>query len=267
MNEIELKTFKDNLPEKAITKKQLAKIESRLPELHRAKAIIGHSTSQASYALQTLTMLDDSPMSRMKQCLSNIEHKYQAVREAYFKIENDKLEIKNIMTNKPITESGRLKVRELETGIESTQNSMGNALREIGMFQEMYEAIRKSNNIPEQWSEYDYEKQEIANMVRRSFRLGIQSLTNSGRMSVSAVEFWEQLGIHPQSAEAHCRNYILQIQKMIESGKEPDVRFMYEFLDGMAEKFKDSYKFALDRIGLKELGASEFMAEGHIEGR
>jgi len=96
MNEIKLKTFSDNLPVKAITKDQLAKIESRLPELHRAKAIIGHSTSQASYALQTLNMLDDSPMSRMKQCLSNIEHKYQAVREAYFNIEKRQVRNKRL---------------------------------------------------------------------------------------------------------------------------------------------------------------------------
>ena len=204
MNEIRLKTFRDNLPEKAITKNQLAKIESRLPELHRAKAIIGHSTSQASYALQTLNMLDDSPM------------------------------------------------------IEGIQNSMGNALREIGMFQDMYEAIRKSNNIPEVWTEHDFEKQEIANMVRRSFRIGIQSLSNGRVVSIAAVEFWEQLGIHPQSAEAHCRNYLQQVDNIIKEGKEPDVRVMYEFLDGMAEKFKDSYKFALDRIGLKELGSEEF---------
>ena len=257
MNEIKLKTFKDNLPEKAITKSQLAKIESRLPELHRAKAIIGHSTSQASYALQTLNMLDDSPMSRMKQCLSNIEHKYQAVREAYFKIEKDKLEIKDLESNKPVTESSRLKIRENETNIESVQNGMGNALREIGMFQDMYDAIRKSNNIPKVWTEHDYEKQEIANMVRRSFRIGIQSLSN-GALSIAAVEFWEQLGIHPQSAEAHCRNYLGQVDKIIKEGKEPDVRVMYEFLDGMAERFKDSYKFALDRIGLKELGSEEF---------
>jgi len=257
MNEIKLKTFSDNLPVKAITKDQLAKIESRLPELHRAKAIIGHSTSQASYALQTLNMLDDSPMSRMKQCLSNIEHKYQAVREAYFKIENLKLENKDLGSNRPVSESSRLKLRENETLIESIQNSMGNALREIGMFQDMYEAIRKSNNIPEVWTEHDYEKQEIANMVRRSFRIGIQSLSN-GALSIAAVEFWEQLGIHPQSAEAHCRNYLGQVQKIISDGKEPDVRVMYEFLDGMAERFKDSYKFALDRIGLKELGSEEF---------
>ena len=256
MNEIQLKTFSDNLPSQTITKNQLEKIESRLPELHRAKAIIGHSTSQASYALQTLNMLDDSPMSRMKQCLSNIEHKYQAVREAYFNIEKKKLEIKDLKNNKD--ELSRLKIRENETSIESIQNSMGNALREIGMFQDFYENIRKANNIPLQWNEHDFEKQEIANMVRKSFRLGIQTISNSHSVSIAAVEFWEQLGIHPQSAEAHCRNYLNQVQKIISEGKEPDVRVMYEFLDGMAEKFKDSYKFALDRIGLKELGSEDF---------
>jgi hypothetical protein len=197
-------------------------------------------------------------MSRMKQCLSQIEHKYQAVREAYFSIEKNKLEIKELQNNKPISELSRLKIRELETNMETIQNSMGNALREIGMFQDMYEAIRKSNNIPEVWTEHDYEKQEVANMVRRSFRIGIQNLSSGGRVSVAAVEFWEQLGIHPQSGEAHCRNYLQQVQKLISEGKEPDVRVMYEFLDGMAEKFKDSYKFALDRIGLKEMGSEEF---------
>ena len=264
MNEIKLKTFRDNLPEKTITKNQLEKIESRLPELHRAKAIIGHSTSQASYALQTLTMLDDSPMSRMKQCLSNIEHKYQAVREAYFNIEKKKLEIKDLESSKSVTESSRLKIRENETLIESIQNSMGNALREIGMFQDYYESIRKSNNIPEVWTEHDYEKQEIANMVRRSFRIGIQNISSSSRVSVASVEFWEQLGIHPTSAEAHCRNYLQQVNDIIKDGKEPTVTVMYEFLDGMAEKFKDSYKFALDRIGLKELGSKEFRSENKV---
>jgi len=258
MNEIKLKTFSDNLPTTAITKNQLEKIESRLPELYRVKAIIGHSHSQASYTLQTLTMLDDSAFSRMKQCITQIEHKYQAVRDAYFNIEKKKLEIKELQSNKPISELSKLKIREYESGIESAQNAMGNALRQVGMFQSMYDSIRISNNIPKEWNEHDYEKQEISNMVRRSFRLGIQNISSGGRVSVASVEFWEQLGIHPQSAEAHCRNYLQQVNNLIKDGKEPDVRVMYEFLDGMAQKFKDSYKFALDRIGLKELGSEDF---------
>ena len=254
MNEIRVKTFRDNLPENAITETQLDKIESRLPELHRAKAIIGHSTSQTSYALQTLTMIDDSSYSRLKQCLSQIEHKYHAVREAYFNIEKMKLE----MVDLPNSNSSRLKIRENETSIEALQNSMANSLRQIGMFQDFYESIRISNNIPKEWNEHDYEKHEIANMVRRSFRIGIQAISSSNVLSVAAVEFFEQLGIHPQTAEFLCRNYLQEVDQMIKDGNEPTVEVMYEFLDGMAAKFKDSYKFALHRIGLKELGSEEF---------
>ena len=255
---LEIKGYSESLPINAITKKQIEKIESRLPELYRAKSIIGKSHSQTSYALQTLSMIDDSPMSRMKQCLSQIEHKYQAVKDAYFNIEEMKLEIKKLEKKKPLTEADILKIRKIGSSIDSIQTAMGNSLREIGTFQDMYESIRKSNNIPEVWTEDDFEKQEIANLLRRSFRIGIQSLSNGRSVSIAAVEFWEQLGIHPQSAEAHCRNYLQQVNNIIKDGREPDVRVMYEFLDGMAEKFKDSYKFALDRIGLKELGSEEF---------
>jgi len=255
---LEIKGYSESLPINAITKKQIEKIESRLPELYRAKSIIGKSHSQTSYALQTLSMIDDSPMSRMKQCLSQIEHKYQAVKDAYFNIEEMKLEIKKLEKKKPLTEADILKIRKIGSSIDSIQTAMGNSLREIGTFQDMYESIRKSNNIPEVWTEDDFEKQEIANLLRRSFRIGIQSLSNGRSVSIAAVEFWEQLGIHPQSAEAHCRNYLQQVNDIIKDGKEPDVRVMYEFLDGMAEKCKDSYKFAMDRIGLKELGSKEF---------
>ena len=255
---LEIKGYSESLPINAITKKQIEKIESRLPELYRAKSIIGKSHSQTSYALQTLSMIDDSPMSRMKQCLSQIEHKYQAVKDAYFNIEEMKLEIKKLEKKKPLTEADILKIRKIGSSIDSIQTAMGNSLREIGTFQDMYESIRKSNNIPEVWTEDDFEKQEIANLLRRSFRIGIQSLSNGRSVSIAAVEFWEQIGIHPQSAEAHCRNYLQQVNDIIKDGKEPDVRVMYEFLDGMAEKFKDSYKFAMDRIGLKELGSKEF---------
>ena len=95
-------------------------------------------------------------------------------------------------------------------------------------------------------------------MVRKSFRLGIQDITAYGRPSKASVEYWEQLGIHPQSAEAHVRNYLTQIQQIIEGGKEPTVESMYEFLDGMAIRFKDSFKFVLNRIGLDELGSEDF---------
>jgi len=253
MNEIKL--FED-LPLVSITKAQLDKISERLPELFRAKSIIGKSTSQTSYTLQTLNMIDDSPMSRMKQCLSNIEHKYQAVQEAYYKIQENRVKIKE--WHKTNNEMSRVKIRKTEAEISSLYQSMENALRIVGTFQAMYEQIRVSNKIPENWNESDYEEQEIANMIRKSFRLGIQDVSAYGRVSKASVEYWEQLGIHPQLAESYVRKYLQEMQQLIDNNKVITVEKMYGFLDYMAITFKDSFNFVLNRIGLKEIGSEDF---------
>ena len=99
-------------------------------------------------------------------------------------------------------------------------------------------------------------------MVKASFRLAIQDLSATGRVSKAVVEYWEQLGIHPQLAEARTRSYLVLIQEKINSSEKVTIRDMYEFLDKMADEFKDSYQDALSRMGLDELGSEEFMAKG-----
>ena len=142
--------------------KQIAKITERLPEYKRGSSLIGHSTSQSSYSLQTMQMISDSPLSRMKQCLAQIDKKYKALQEAYYNIEKKKLTIERL--RKQTDAHSRLVVQEYESQIEMITISMNSALKEIGMFQDMYDSIKKNNNIPDNWNEKDFEKQEIANI-------------------------------------------------------------------------------------------------------
>ena len=248
-----------------IDKKLLDKINKRLPEFNRAKSMIGHSKSQASYSLQTMNMLDSAPLSRMKQCLSQIRKKYDALQGAYYSIEEAKIEIKEL--EKKSDELSRVKINKKMSEIESTSFMMSNTLRQLGMFQNMYDSIRKNNNIKEDWTEADYEKQEIENMIKSSFRLGVQELTATGRITNPCVEYWEQLGIHPQIAEARVRDYLTMTNDKIRNGDRVTIKDMYYFLDSMAEEFGDEWKHAIKRIGLDEIGASEFMAEGHTKPR
>ena len=243
-----------------LSKKQVAKISARLPEYHRAKSIIGHGTSQTSYSLQTMQMISDSPLSRMKQCLAQIDKKYNALREAYFSVEKLKLEARKLEKNRD--HESRLRVREILTQTDSITINMQTTLRQIGMFQDMYDSIKKSNNIPDNWSEKDYEKQEISHMVKSSFRLAIQDLSANGRISHACVEYWEQLGIHPQVAEIRTRKYLTDTQMKINANDYVSIQEMYTFLDEMAEEFKDAHKEALERIGLNGVGSEQFMAEG-----
>ena len=229
-----------------LDEKQIARITERLPEYKRGSSMIGHGTSQSSYSLQTMQMISDSPLSRMKQCLAQIDKKYKALQEAYYKIEKKKLTMEKLRTQ--TDDHSILTLQEYESQVESITMSMNASLREIGMFQDMYDGIKKNNNIPDNWDEKDYEKQEISNMVRSSFRL--------------AVQYWEQLGIHPQLAESRARSYLVLIQEKINSSETVTIRDMYLFLDKMAYEFKDSYQDALSRMGLDELGSDEFMAKG-----
>ncbi len=259
----DIKIFKQVTDIVTLDEKQIAKITSRLPEYKRGSSMIGHGTSQSSYSLQTMQMISDSPLSRMKQCLAQIDKKYKALQEAYYSIEKKKLTIEKL--REKTDSDSRLTVQEYTSQIESITMSMNAALREIGMFQDMYDGIKKNNNIPDNWSEKDYELQEISHMVKASFRLAIQDLSATGRVGKACVEYWEQLGIHPQLAESKTRTYLVLIQEKINNSATVTIRDMYEFLDKMAFEFKDSYQDALTRIGLDELGSEEFMAKGQTK--
>ena len=248
-----------------IDKKLLDKINKRLPEFNRTKAMIGHAHSQASYSLQTMNMIDSAPLARMKQCLSQIRKKYEALQAAYFSIEKTKLEIKKL--EKKNSELSGVLIREKLAQIENISFSMSNTLRQIGMFQNMYASIKKNHNISDTWNEEDYEKQEIENMVKSSFRLAVQELTATGRITNPCVEWWEQLGIHPQVAESRVRDYLQITNDKIRNGDKVTIKEMYSFLDSMADEFGSEWKLAIKRIGLDEIGASEFMAKGHTKPR
>lgn len=258
MNEIELLSKSTDLV--TLSQSQIKIIKDRFPEFKRGTFLVGHSTSQASYSLQTLQMISDSPLSRMKQCLAQINSKYNALQEAYFKIEKKKLLIETL--SKKHDKMSRLQAEQHRSEIGIILPSMENAMREIGMFQDMYDSIRKNNNIPENWTEKDFEAQEIENMIRASFRLGIQDIHSNGKPSQAAIEYWEQLGIHPQLAANITATYLEQTARKIIDGDEPSITEMHDFLDSMASKFKDSYRKALARIGLDELGSQRFMAKG-----
>ena len=131
--------FEDVTKLVTMDEKQVAKINSRLPEYHRASAIVGHSTSQSSYSLQTMQMITDSPLQRMKQCLAQIDKKYKALQEAYFNVEKKKLQIQNLEKRKD--KQSMLTVNEYYSQVAGISTSMETTLRQIGMFQDMYDSI------------------------------------------------------------------------------------------------------------------------------
>ena len=238
----------DLLPESSISQEGLQKICNRLPELHRGKKIIGRRNSQTTSTLQSLAMFADSPYRQMKQCLSQISNKRDALIEAHFTAKRNKAKIKTWLEEN--TELSNVEAEEAIVQNEEMKASCENAMKEIGMFQDMYEQIRTSHNIPVDWDEADFESQEIANALRMGFRQAIQNLMSTNRISVSTTEYWEQFGVHPMVGEKLTRDYLASVDAELKENKLPSVVSMHKFLDQMVETFKDEYKHSLTRIGV-----------------
>tara|TARA_R110000803_G_scaffold71192_1_gene134326 strand:+ start:4115 stop:4903 length:789 start_codon:yes stop_codon:yes gene_type:complete len=256
MTDIELYNSFDGI---ALNEKSIEKIKARLPEFHRATSQIGHSHSQASYTLQTLQEFS-SPLQKMKQCVIQINKRYRALEETHFNIEKTRLDMEKIQFSNDRYD--RLELKKYEANMVQTKMLMESSLRELGMFQDIYDGIMKANNIPENWSEKDFEDQEISHMIRSAFRIAVQNLTGGNSVNRSALDYFEQLGINPTLAEARARGYIIKSREKVNAGKTVTINDYYDFLDMMAVEFKDSYKLALARIGLTEIGSAEFMSSG-----
>lgn len=239
---------KDLIPNTSLSQEALTKICDRLPELHRAKTAVGRRNSQTTSTLMSLTMIADSPYRQMKQCLSQIDNKRAALIEAHFTAKKNKVKIERWEKSGDALDA----VEAEEARVQGTelQASADNAMREIGMYQDIYDKIRISHGIPVDWDEEDFEAQEIPHALRMSFRQAIQNLMSSGKIAISTVEYWEQFGVHPMVGERLTREYLGSIDAELNDNKHPSVTSMHEFLDRMVENFKDEHKHSLTRIGV-----------------
>ena len=232
----------------SISDEGLQKICDRLPELNRAKRAVGRRNSQTTATLMTMTMLADSPYRQMKQCLSQIDSKRNALLEAHFSAKKNKIKIERWEKSGDALDA--IEAEETRSQTEQIISSAENAMKEIGMFQDIYEQIRTSHNIPVDWDEEDYEKTEIDHALRMGFRQAIQNIMSSGRIAISTVEYWEQFGVHPMVGEKLTKDYLESVALEIRDNKFPSVVSMHKFLDKMVETFKDEHKHSLTRIGV-----------------
>ena len=234
----------------------LEKIESRLPEIKRARNSAGRKNTQTTSQLMTLNIAGDSPYRHLRQILAQIERKREALQASYFKLKKDDIRLKNLRSK--TDELSEVQAQEIESRMESSRIYIDGALKEIGTFQDAYEEIRDSHNIPEKWDEKDSEKAEIRHHIKMAFRNSFQEMMSTGMIGRGSAEYLEQFGVHPQSARKYLHDYIVQNEKLMDSGKEPTIEHFHKFLDSMADKFQESHKLCMKRIGLKTLVRDEW---------
>ena len=246
-----------------ITPEKMQKITERMVEIERANNSLGRRNTQTTNQLMTLTMLTDSPYRRLRQILAQIENKTTALRGQFFEHQKMKLDIKE--WEEEDTPLSRIKVAEARAGMESGKKYIEGALKEIGIFQDAYEEIRKNNNIPEDWDEEDAENDEIKHHIRQAFRQSHRDMVLTGSITQGNAEYLEQYGIHLQTARRVIKIYIDDSEKLMdESNKMPTIDNFYEFLDKCVEMFGQEYIKVMNHIGIKELVRSEWLFKNNV---
>ena len=234
----------------------LEKIEASLPEINRAKNSAGRKNTQTTSQLMTLNIAGDSPYRHLRQILAQIERKSTALEETFFKLKKDDVRLKKLEDKKD--DLSLIHADEIKSRMDRSKLYIEGAIKEIGIFQDAYDEIRDSHNIPEKWDEKDSEEAEIRHHIKMGFRTSFQEMMSTGMIGRGSAEYLEQFGVHPQSARKYLHDYIVQNEKLMDSGKEPTIENFYKFLDSMADKFQESYKLCMKRIGIKSLVREEW---------
>ena len=251
---------------------KLAKLAENMPEINRATNVFGKQNSQATSKLMSLHMISQSPYRRLKQCLSQIERKRQALKENIFKLRREKIALdklisrKDAIVNKDAYCEEAFDLQLLDIDIEEKVSNISDtgiyiegALKEIGMYQEAYKEIKASYNIPDDWDEEDYEKCEVEEHLKTAFLHTIRDVEMTGRLNVGTHEYLEQYGVNPHTAYKLVQDYLSQIEKLSQEGNYTNIKVLYDFLDRMYDTFKDEYKHAMNRIGITNLISHEYL--------
>jgi hypothetical protein len=247
----------DNLP--TLSEKALTKIQERMPEINRATKAFGRQNSPVENKLMSLNMISHSPYKMLKQCLSQIENKRQSLKDAYFKTAKDNNQLDRLeykLQQEDLDEFDRrdveIEIAELRTNMADTKIYVEGALKSIGDFQDAYEQIMKSNNIPEKWDERDFVEAEYENHIKTAFQHALRDIQTTGTSNQGTLEYFEQYGIKPMVGYAEAKKYFVE-------NKEIDIESLYAWYDEMYEKYKDCPKKAMKHIGLDEIYNEDFV--------
>lgn len=228
-------------------------IVENIPEINDKIRLFCRQTSQTCRRLITPIMLNasNSPYRTLKQLLAQIED----VKGKIIGFLSQESDINNNIKNdinslNPNTDFDTYNKKQLE--LYRQYPYLESSLRELYSLIQAYYEIKKNKNIPDDWDELDFEKEEIKSNLGLGFRNGIKDFIQTGRISGSTMELFEGLGVSPFEA-------LYEINAFIAAS--PAIPYTYEqynaFIDKMAEKYESSHLKALDRLGLDSTYLSE----------
>ena len=244
---------------KTIDAKALTEINEWMPVVNQKVMAFQKQNSQTTTSLMSLNMIDSGPYRVLRQILAQVEKKRGALKENLYELEKKKLQYMEYETRGSLPPLEDLEMRKMACDIIDAQGHIEAVLKELGALKRRYEEICKNKNIPENWSEMDFEEAEIRHHLISMFRNAVRDRM-ANNYNMGTLEYFEQFGVNPIVGYACVDQYLAGTRKTInETGQGPDINSLHQFYDNMYELFKDEYKKAAARIGLDNITHADFL--------
>lgn len=244
---------------KTIDDKALAEINDWMPVVNQKVLAFNKQNSQTTSSLMSLNMIDSGPYRVLRQILAQVEKKRSALKENLYELEKKKIKYEQYQQAEFLEPLDDLEMKKMACDIIDAQGHIEASLKELGALKRRYEEICKNKNIPENWSENDFEDAEIEHHIKSIFRNAVRDRMQ-GSHNMGTMEYMEQFGINPVTGYALVDQYLNGVRGVINrEGVGPDIGSHYNFLDQMYNTFKDAYKKPMERLGLDSIVHADFL--------
>jgi len=194
---------------KTITEETFSKLLVRQKHIDDKMIAFGKSTTQTEASLFNLTMMDETPLRRIRQCCAQLEKKKLALFENYYKLKKDLLDI-DVLLNQD-TDLSEIEVKEKRFKISNSTKYIEACIKEIYHYQNIYTQLVETYGY-DSWDEHDFEKAELEHHLISVFKQGLRDVISHGRLSSSTQQYLEQLCIEPVSILSRFDASLKQLQ-------------------------------------------------------
>ncbi|HLD98289.1 MAG TPA: hypothetical protein VI815_03105 [Candidatus Nanoarchaeia archaeon] len=256
---------------KALDNETLTKIADFMPEVNRATNSFGKTQSQ--FMNHAMTISSFGVIRNLRQVMSEIERRRQALKENTFKLKKQIIDLKekeeqlkelvekNLYNDRYKILRLQIDVEEISSGITDSRLYIEGALKTIYSYQMAYQDMMKKNNIPPDWDEKTFEEDEERHHITKAFQQAHADMISTGRIGQGNHEYMWQCGINPQSAFNDLAEYINRENIEYTNSKgvgvlspkidgKLEIESFIKFLNDMYAKYKGSSRKILEMKGI-----------------
>lgn len=232
----------------------LSEVQANLPQIENLSLNFGKTQSQ--FMDNMLTTSHPTPIRNVRQMLAEINKSLEALKEAYYKNEKEKIYIKklerDLKTEKDELEKQliEIKIEEKYAKLETGKKYILGAIRKINNYQKQYNSILKTLGV-KSFDEIDFEKEEEEYHIKKAFEQGLNAARSNGyRIDEGNQIYLTQIGINGTVANKNVQGYLIWEEEQLRQGQTITAEDQWRFLEEMYQMFKGSARKYAEKKGM-----------------